>query len=409
MSRWRSSVVAVLLALASCQDAVVPNAGIPTLDDAASDDFVAVAAGKEHTCALTSDGTAYCWGSNESGQLGVPAGTSRCMRGDRPIPCESRPVAVSGGLKFRKITAGALHTCAITTTARVYCWGDNLFGQLGDPAVRQTSEPNPVVLADPFDDIAAGGVHTCAVRTDGTAFCWGSNIDGQIGVTTIGAGTASPLVVQTTQRFASIAAGARRTCARTGDGGVYCWGATWVARQGGIEVVRDESNPVRIPNPATRQLAVGGVSTCGVTDENVAYCWEGNPSGTLGNGTTIGSVLATKVRFEGAMIMVSVGNAHACGIAASGRAYCWGADTFGQLGVSPALLNAQCFSGLLCSPAPIAVSGWREFTDVSAGQGDHTCAVTTRGTVYCWGAGGLGQRGDGRLSNEWAPARVIRP
>src|SRR5215510_4906318 len=130
MRRWspvrvgrRALLLAAGCAVAACADAVVPRAGVPTLDDAVADDFIAVSAGAEHTCALISDGSAYCWGSNESGQLGVDAALRGCFRGDRPIPCELLPVAVSGGFKFRQISAGGSHTCGLTLDGRVYCWG----------------------------------------------------------------------------------------------------------------------------------------------------------------------------------------------------------------------------------------------------------------------------------------------
>lgn len=410
MTKVARFATAFCLMAVACGEPFVPRSGVPTLDDTATDDFVAVAAGKEHTCALVAGGTAYCWGNNEAGQLGVALETDApCTREDRPVPCETRPVAVSGGLTFRKITAGGQHTCALTAAGRVYCWGDNLRGQVGEPSVRATSMPTPIASSDVFVDVAAGGLHTCAVRTDGAIFCWGANEDGQLGVPSAGPGSAVPVAIQSSQRFASVATGARRTCARVADGGVFCWGLTWVSRQeGGGDVVRSESAPVRIPAPPTRVLAVGSASTCGITSDDRAYCWEANPSGTLGNGTTIGSLLPVQVKFNEQLAVLSVGGAHACGVATSGLAYCWGADNAGQLGVSPNLLNARCVSGLLCSPAPRAVAGWRTFVDITAGQGNHTCALGIRGTIYCWGAGAMGQRGDGRLSNEWAPVRVFR-
>src|SRR5213075_2666578 len=152
----RALIVLAALASAGCVDAVVPNAGVPTLDDAVADDFIAVSAGSQHTCALIRDGAAYCWGSNEAAQLGVVADTV-CPRDDRPIPCEMTPVAVSGGLKFRQISAGGLHTCALTLDGHVYCWGDNLHGELGDPAVRASVAPIPIVSNDLFTAVASGG------------------------------------------------------------------------------------------------------------------------------------------------------------------------------------------------------------------------------------------------------------
>lgn len=412
MKRRPAIPLALLYAmLAGCQQPYVPRSGVPTQDDAVADDFIAVSAGREHTCALISDGSAYCWGSNEAGQLGVPADTTTCLREDRRIPCEPAPVAVRGGLKFRQISAGALHTCGLALDGRVYCWGDNLRGALGDPAARETSAPIPILSNDAFTAIAAGGFHTCALRTDGVAVCWGANDDGQLGLGFSGPGSAVPAEVRTTLRFSTIAAGSRGTCGLVADGGAYCWGAVWVSRQGATEVTRAQDRPYRVAQtPLFRTLGVGAATTCGVTADGAGYCWQANPSGTFGDGSTSGSVTPVAVRFSGGLLSVSVGRLHACAVAATGRAYCWGADNAGQLGVSAGTLNTRCvLSGVTCSTVPVAVNGWRVFREVSAGQGDHTCGLTLGGSVYCWGAGGMGQLGTGRISNEWAPARVQRP
>src|SRR5258705_3555285 len=97
--------VTIALLAASCTDPVLPRTGLPTLDDPVPGNYVAVSAGREHSCALTTDGSAFCWGSNEFGQLGVAPDNTTCLRGDRPIACKREPVAVSGGMKFARIRA----------------------------------------------------------------------------------------------------------------------------------------------------------------------------------------------------------------------------------------------------------------------------------------------------------------
>jgi alpha-tubulin suppressor-like RCC1 family protein len=396
-----------------CAEPFIPRSGVPTLDDGSpvSDGFVTVSAGREHTCALKSDGAAYCWGSNEFGQLGAPEDGTTCSREDRPIACRLTPTSVQGNLKFTRISAGGAHTCAIATDGRVYCWGDNLRGALGDPGVRLMTAPNPVVSADAFVDLAAGGSHSCALRTDGVLMCWGANNDGQLGFSTVGNGSAIPLAVQTSQRFASVAAGSRRTCARVPDGTAFCWGATWVTRQDGIEVTRSQGNPFRtLQAPSFSMLAVGTNTTCGVAVDNQAYCWEANPAGGIGDGTNAGSTSPKAVAGGIDFVAISAGATHTCGIADTGLAYCWGDNTRGQLGVSPALIGGRCGGAAVpCNRAPLQVSGWRIFSMITAGQGDHSCALTLTGNIYCWGAGGLGQRGDGRTTNEWSPAKTRSP
>ncbi len=120
--------------------------------------FVAVTAGLHHTCGLTADGTAYCWGNRS------------------PVP---RAVT---GLAFTELTAGNAHTCGLTSDGTAYCWGENDRGQLGDGTVAE-SRPTPVAVATPtkFTRLAPGFAHTCGISSDGQAYCWGWNHRGQVG------------------------------------------------------------------------------------------------------------------------------------------------------------------------------------------------------------------------------------
>lgn len=400
-----------LVVLASCADPFVPRTGIATQDDPGSGDFVAVSAGREHTCALTADGAAWCWGSNEFGQLGVPADTTTCPRGDRRVGCQRRPRAVSGGLSFQKIAAGRDHTCALTSDGRAFCWGDNLFGALGDPTVRQSFAPVQIVGTAAFSDVAAGSEHSCALRGDGVAFCWGSNEIAQLGSANIGTGSAVPATVPTGLRFVSIAAGDRRTCARVADGATYCWGGLWAGRQGAREVFRPQVNPVRVQPPAAFHfLATGTNAICGITPDFLAFCWDANPAGGIGDGTTNGSQDPVAVRAGRNFVAIASGGMHTCAIGISGEAYCWGLGDLGQLGVPPAFVTGRCTpDDLACERLPARVSGWRVYSQITAGA-DHTCGLTLTGNIYCWGAGNVGQRGDGRTSSgEWSPIRTLPP
>jgi alpha-tubulin suppressor-like RCC1 family protein len=409
---WTRAVRAIVACVAgACVDPVMPGAGVPTLDDAGSDSFVAVTVGRLHSCALRANGAAYCWGSNEFGQLGTASGTTVCLQVDRSVPCEATPRPVLGGLTFTRLSAGANHTCGIAVDARVYCWGSNERGQLGEPSVPQGDAPTLIASGAQFVDVAAGDEHTCAVRSDNVALCWGANSYGQLGVGSAGSGFSVPTLVQTAQRFASISAGAQRTCGRTAGNTSYCWGAHWFTRaDNGQEVFTSQQAPSQVgAAPQFHAISVGG-ATCGLTVLGVAHCWESNPTGALGDGSRVGSQTPRLVETGERFISLSAGASHTCGISDVGAAWCWGADSTNQLGVPPSRISRRCGAeDVRCALSPMKVSGWRVFSSVSTGLGGHSCGITLPRNVYCWGAGSMGQLGVGSATSSWSPTRVAAP
>jgi alpha-tubulin suppressor-like RCC1 family protein len=406
---WRV-VLPLALILAACGDPVLPRASVTTFDDPGTGAFVAVSAGREHTCALDADALAYCWGSNEFLQVGAPRGDARCTRPSdaRNVACVVRPVPVAGGLRFSRISAGGSHSCGLGEDRRVYCWGDNLNGQLGTPSVRESFTPVPVDGDALFMDVAAGGSHSCGLRTDGTIMCWGVNESGQLGLGTIGGAATVPTAAITAVRLFSISASEHRTCGRSPDGDSYCWGSMWVTRDRGRDVYRAQSVPFPTPNaPPFQSLSVGVSATCGVSHSNAALCWDANATGTFGNGTVDGSAVPVQVRGDLRFVSISSGFHHTCAISVDGAAFCWGADDHGQLGVASQLVESRCRNTVPCSLQPIRVAGWRVFSQISAGLGSHSCALASSRHVYCWGAGALGQRGDSSRFDASYPIRTM--
>ena len=411
MIRRLAAVTLALLVVGCFGDATRPSVGVPTLDEQGNDGWIAVSAGREHSCALAADGAAWCWGSNEFLQLGVNDDGTSCVRGDRAIPCRRVPTPVNTTLRFKRISAGGVHTCALADDDVIYCWGDNLRGELGDPKVRSSAAPVAIVSTARFFEVAAGGQHSCGLRTDGVGFCWGANDIGQIGNGSQAFGFGAPSQLNTALRFVSIVAGDDRTCARIADGSAYCWGSTWVNRVGGADVTRSQNTPLRVQTTLVfSQLSLGNGTTCGIAADNSAHCWEANGSGAMGDGTAAGSLVPQPVRGGHRFVAIASGAAQTCALADTGNAWCWGAGSRGELGVSSALLPSRCERGVPCTTVPLRVSGWRVFTAISGGQGSHNCGLTLGGNVYCWGAGDMGQRGDGRVSrSEWAPAKTRSP
>jgi alpha-tubulin suppressor-like RCC1 family protein len=220
--------------------------------------------------------------------------------------------------------------------------------------------------------------------------------------------------VATGLRFVSIAAAARRTCARVSDGATFCWGATWEHTVNGEDTMRSQSSPQRVQTAGATHftsVAPGTNTTCGLTAENRAFCWEGSPAGGIGDGTVFGSQTPKAVTGALRFVVISSGGVHTCGVTDTSGVWCWGGDARGQLGISSALLSLRCgASRQACATRPVPVSGYRGYAQISAGQGDHSCGLTLGGNVFCWGAARMGQRGDGRsFTSDWVPVRTLAP
>jgi alpha-tubulin suppressor-like RCC1 family protein len=331
--------------------------------------YTSISAGGGHTCGLTPDSTAFCWGANEFGQLGA---------GDTVI--RNTPVAVKGGLHFTSLSAGGFHTCALTAVGAAYCWGD------GD------SVPKPVGVGLTFALLAAGGtIHTCAITTVGTAYCWGYNSQGQLGDgdTTR---SATPVAVAGGLSFASISTGGAHSCGLTAAGSAYCWGFN-NSGQLGDSTTTDRWSPVPVKGGLTFAMVVaGGVHTCGLTTTSGVYCWGANGSYELGDGTNLGHT--TPVAVQTTVAFAGLGSAvgsHTCGVTGSGLGYCWGSDFFGQIGDGTAGSVA---------PTPHAIAGALTFASLSGGS-THSCGLSTSHVAYCWGSNNDGQLGTGSFGGNY--------
>ena len=393
--RVRAAAILALAVLCGCgsnDTSRLPT--VPTLDEQGAAGFASVSVGRDHTCALNTEGRAYCWGSDADHQLGHPA-TAHCDT-TAVGACSVAAEPVATGLTFRSISAGARHSCAVGSDFTAYCWGSNATGALG-MAADSAVTPEPVAGGIRFASISAGYSHTCGVGTDGTAYCWGANNRGQLG-TGDTTSRLAPAPVVTSERFVALSAGQERTCGRTVANHVLCWGAVWLYHQDGFDYTRAQLLPEPVvAAPALSSLTVGAFTTCGIANE-VAYCWEANAHGEIGDGTTDGSTRPVQVLGGLRFTSISAGIIQTCGTTVDGNAYCWGNDSFGQLGVSPAAVASRCsIQDLPCALTPVRVIGWRRFVSVSTGLGNHTCGVTTDTNIYCWGLGRSGQLGFGKL------------
>jgi alpha-tubulin suppressor-like RCC1 family protein len=339
-----------------------------------------------HTCAVTSTGTAFCWGSNQLGQLGNASATS-----------STTPVHVSGGLTFKSVSAQGNeivdHTCGVTTSGAAYCWGDNRTGQLGDGTTASSTVPVVVVGGLVFTTVGAGNGHSCGIAIDGTAYCWGSNSVGQLGTGLMGGSSLTPVAVSGGLSVVALSVGNGHSCGLTGNGAAYCWGLnSWGQLGDGTRV--DNPNPVAVAGGLPfKGISAGGNHSCGVTTSGAAYCWGLNAFGQIGDGSTTNSATPVPVASGLVFESISAGSVHhSCGVTTSGGAFCWG--------TGPALGDATTTSF-----TPAAVAGGLLFKSISAGD-LHTCGVTTTGVAYCWGQNSDGQLGTGTTAGSSVPVKV---
>ncbi len=225
-----------------------------------------------HTCAITQGGEAYCWGqASYVGEMGDGTTESRTS----PVR-----VLAAADVRFRSLSAGYTHTCAITTADEVYCWG---WG----------TGPTPAPVAMPVGmtplQVAAGMAHTCVLMTTGAAYCWGDNLKGQLGDgTTEPRSSPTPVSVPDSVRFTALAAGWEHNCGLTADGTLYCWGADAYGQLGDGAISGARPTPTVVSAPTGLRfgaMTAGSNFTCARTAGGLVYCWGANDAGKLGNGS----------------------------------------------------------------------------------------------------------------------------
>ena len=313
-----------------------------------------IVGGDYHSCALLTNGQVRCWGYNEYGQLGDDTDDRRSL------PVAVRNVANTGNLGgVVQLTASKLSTCALLRSSQVRCWGNGEFGQLGDG--EESSDvllPVAVEVQDgvPLTGVAqveSGDFHTCARLTNGQARCWGDNLYGQVGdgtqdrrlrpVVVRNASGAGPLI-----NVRRISAGTEQTCATITDGTARCWGNNDSGRlgDGSDSPYRKLPAPVRNagdtgPLRGVAYLDAGSYHGCALLTNGQVRCWGEADYGELGNGRIDPDRnLPVVVRTTGndanlsGVTQLQATAFHTCVRLQNGQARCWGYNPYGGLGNS---------------------------------------------------------------------------
>jgi alpha-tubulin suppressor-like RCC1 family protein len=296
-----------------------------------NDVFVSISAGFEHTCAITTNARAMCWGDDSSGQLGLKPS----VPDDYPPggPHFDAPVSVFGDLRFRAVSAGQDHTCGLTTNGQAYCWGDNEYGQLGTGSKDSSPVPAPVAGGHTFASVHAGTLFSCGIENTGALFCWGVNSLGQLGDGSF-INRSLPVPVGNKLKFTSVSTGDGHACGVATNGRSYCWGDN-ASGQLGIDSAQKSPAPVAVTSDLTfKAVYAGRRVTYAITPTGRAYSW-GDGIDELALSDTQAPVnVPVPVMGTDALTFksLSLRFAHACGLTVTGELYCWGVNSHGQLG-----------------------------------------------------------------------------
>ncbi|MDX6740857.1 Ig-like domain repeat protein [Actinocorallia sp. A-T 12471] len=341
---------------------------------------------------------ALSWGTNASGQLGD--GTTD----DRTTP---GAVLLPEGVELTAVAAGFDHSLAVTSEGRVLAWGSNTFGQLGDGTMDDHTTPIEVSLPAgvTVTGVAGGLGHSIAVTSDGQVLTWGNNVSGQLGDgTTTERLVPGPVTLPAGVTVTAVAANYLQSLALTSDGRVLAWGYNDFG-QLGDGTTTSRSLPVFSNLPAgvtVSAIAAGNHHSLALTSTGTVLAWGYNAFGQLGDGTTTGQTTPVPTTLPPGVTLsaIAANGFHSLGLTSTGRVLAWGSNGFGQIGDGTMTNRTTPVESQV--PADVTV------TAIAAGFG-HSLALTTDGRVMAWGDNDFGQIGDGTRTGRTTPVFALVP
>lgn len=360
-SRTTLRALCAVLVLAAL--VAVPPAAVATSPATASDFDGTYAMAEYHTCAVASDGIAWCWGYNPFGELGNGSTGGWTYA----------PGQVVGVSRAVEVAVGSNHSCALLANGTVQCWGDNRDHELGNGTDNVSRLATSVVGISDGMHIASRGFETCVIHSDSTVSCWGDNFFGQLGNGTTNP-TLVPVPVSGLAGVVDLAVGGAHSCAVTADGSVWCWGRNAHGELGDGSTT-PRSAPVRVTGITTAtRVAVGWQFSCAVLADGTVKCWGANDYKQLGNDTLQPSASPLAIAGVDGAVEIAAGQAHACATIDDGTVRCWGNNGLGELGVERGANRST----------PVAPVGVTDSVALVASTTSRTCAILAAGSFTCW-------------------------
>ena len=313
-----------------------------------------ISAGSYHSIAVNSNGDLYSWGWNGQGQLGNGTNTDSNV----PLPVRTAGTPMAGKKIVHVSTGGNFYkgsSLALSSEGKVYSWGANDQGQLGNGTATDSNLPVLVktegtpMAGKKIIQTAIGVTHSMALDSEGKVYSWGENVNGLLG-TGDAIPTLSPVLVETWRtpmegkKIVQISAGGAHSMALDSEGNIYAWGWGGEGQLGNGE--NNNSNvPILVKKEGTglegktiKKVMAGGMFSMVLTSDGSLYSWGKNNYGQIGDGTTNNYNLAVAVKTEGTpmagktVVDFSISNEHTVALTSDGQIYAWGRNESGQLG-----------------------------------------------------------------------------
>lgn len=384
------------------------NSGIPVAVDmsglAAGRYFIKIEVGSMNSCAIDNHNTAYCWGNNERGALGI-------NKTQAILPYSAVPFAVhatAGVLKDKKIVTlevGYLLVCALTEDRIPVCWGNDGSGQVGNGGTKKAEvAPSKVVVTgavsgETVEDIRVGFYHACLTTESNRHFCWGSNHFGYLGngSTLESLEPVETIPISEDDRLASIALENYKSCALSEKGFLYCWGSSSSSDGKSLkQPVMYSWSTLQFPDAELKHIRDYSLSNnhmCFVSASYRLFCNGDNASGQLGiSGARPHAYPPTPVDTSGVLNNVNIGESFAISgatfaLSVDGRLFGWGR--------SDLLLASN--DSVTQSNVPVEIEfGPHRVKKFMLGR-LHACALLDNNKLVCWGDNANGQVGDGTI------------
>jgi alpha-tubulin suppressor-like RCC1 family protein len=340
--------------------------------------------GEKYSIALKDDDKLWAWGSNYYGQLG-----NGTLENDNTLNQITDTT-------WSKISAGAGHVAAIRSNGTLWTWGNNEWGQLGDGSRTNKNIPTQIAITvSTWSKIAAGSNHTIAIKGNNTLWVWGNNSDGQLGDgTLIIRNTPTPIVI-TTSNWSNIACGANHTIAIKSDGTLWAWGNNFFGQLGDGTTVY-KNLPTQITTGTNwSKISAGWYHTIALQSNGTLWTWGYNYYGQLGDGSTDDKNMPTQIAITTTNWTDIAGGAwHTLALKDDGGLWTWGYNLAGQLGDGT---NTDKYT-----PTHIDGTNW---SMIKAGK-EHSIALKSDGTLWTWGDNSTGELGNSTHISSKVPIQI---